>query len=184
MSMPAAPDRCFTRDEVLALPDDGTRHELVYGELLVSPAPTRAHQRIAGRLFIALHAYVEREALGEAFFSPADLSWGRSDVLVQPDLFVASDEPGRADDWAALRHFSLVVEVLSPSTARYDRFTKRRLYQEMRVPLYWVVDLEHRRVERWTIDATVPTFEYERLTWHPTGARAPLEIELERLFGT
>ncbi len=44
MGMPAATDRYYTRDEVLAFPEDGNRYELVYGELLVTPAPKFRHQ--------------------------------------------------------------------------------------------------------------------------------------------
>ncbi|MBK9978541.1 MAG: Uma2 family endonuclease [Gemmatimonadetes bacterium] len=89
MSMPAALDRYYTREEVLAFPDDGNRYELVHGELLVSPAPRTRHQRVVGRLHFALMRYVEAHSAGEVLMSPADISWGGlPDVLVQPDLFV------------------------------------------------------------------------------------------------
>ncbi|MFN8572030.1 MAG: hypothetical protein U0132_08240 [Gemmatimonadaceae bacterium] len=48
----------WTRDEVLALPEDGRRYELVDGALLVSPSPGYAHQRAVGWLFAHLYAYV------------------------------------------------------------------------------------------------------------------------------
>ena len=63
--------------------------------------------------------------------SPADISWS-DDTLVQPDVLVADLEEVRTLDWAKVKTLLLVIEVLSPSTARYDRFTKRRLYQEVR----------------------------------------------------
>jgi Uma2 family endonuclease len=184
MSMPAAVDRYYTRDEVLVLPDDGNRYELVYGELLVTPSPAVSHQLVVGRLFAALHAYVERHAVGRAFVSPADLSWGREDIIVQPDIFVLSPGDVREDRWERLRHFELFVEVLSPSTARYDRFTKRRLYQEMRVPLYWVIDIGRRRAEVWTPEATMPMYEEERVRWEPAGAGEGegFVMELAELF--
>ena len=69
------------------------------------------------------------------FSSPADISWS-DDTLVQPDLFVADLVEARTMDWARMKTLLLVVEVLSPGTARYDRFTKRRLYQEVNVPVY------------------------------------------------
>jgi Uma2 family endonuclease len=83
-----------------------------------------------------------------AFTAPADISWGR-DVLLQPDVFVVPVEQARALDWKAIRDLLLVAEVLSPSTPRPDRFTKRRRYQEARVPLYWIVDGDARQVEVW-----------------------------------
>jgi Uma2 family endonuclease len=75
------------------------------------------------------------------------------------------------------------VEVLSPSTARADRFTKRRLYQAQGVGTYWIVDADAGTVEVWTPEAAFPVGERERVTWHPTGAGEPLVIELAELFG-
>lgn len=183
MSMPAALDRYYSREEVLAFPDDGNRYELVHGELLVSPSPRWVHQTVVGNLYSVLRAYVRAHGLGQAILSPADISFGGlDDVLVQPDVFVVGADYRGAQEWDAIRTLSLVAEVLSPSTARFDRFTKRRLYQEMRVPLYWIIDGENRRAEVWTPDATTPVFESERLKWHPSGAATPLVVALTELL--
>jgi len=101
---------------------------------------------------------------------------------VQPDLFVAPLDQVRTLDWTQVKDLLLVIEVLSPSTLRYDRFTKRRLYQERRIPCYWAVDGEERWVEVWTPAAQFPTVERERLVWHPAGAREALSLELRDLF--
>jgi len=74
------------------------------------------------------------------------------------------------------------VEVLSPSTARADRFTKRRLYQEMRVPAYWLVEPDEHFVEVWTPEVALPRVERERVELLPTGAVAPLVLLLAELF--
>ena len=182
MCMPIAVDRYYTRDEVLALPDDGNRYELVYGELLVSPSPALRHQLALSRLFAALFSYVEKQGLGRVLVSPADLSWGRSDVIVQPDVFVIASSHALLNSWEELRHFHLFVEVVSPSSLRNDRFTKRRLYQAMGVPLYWVIDPVHRNAEVWTPEATTAAVEHPRLTWHAAGASEPLVVDLDKLF--
>lgn len=182
MSMPAALDRYYTREEVLAFPDDGNRYELVHGELLVSPSPRVPHQLVVGRLHARLFAYLERTNTGRVFVSPADISWGEPDLLLQPDIFVVAPVDARATQWDAMRHLSLCVEVLSPSTARHDRFTKRRLYQEQGVPLYWIIDAPAGRAEIWTPTATAPLFEDTRLTWHPAEAAEPFAIEMEWLL--
>ena len=88
-----------------------------------------------------------------AFNSPADISWGL-DVLLQPDVFVVPVEQARALEWSGIRDLMLIAEVLSASTPRHDRFTKRRRYQEAGVPLYWIVDGETRQVEVWIPPAT------------------------------
>lgn len=73
--------------------------------------------------------------------------------------------------------------MLSPSTVRHDRFTKRRLYQEQGVPLYWVIDPDARRAEVWTPEATWAVIEEKELVWEPVRGIEPLRIELEALFG-
>jgi Uma2 family endonuclease len=171
----------FTAEMVRALPEDGNRYEVVYGELLVTPAPRVGHQELVGRMYRALAAYLEREPVGHVLMSPADISWDE-ETLVQPDLFVASVEEVRTEDWARVRTLLLVVEVLSPSTVRQDRFAKRRRYQEAGVPLYWIVDRDTRSVERWTPALHCPEVMVDRLVWHPAGASTPLELELAELF--
>lgn len=116
MVMPLAPDY-FTADMVRALPDDGKRYEVVWGELLVTPSPVPMHQRVVSRLLVSLHMYCDRHGIGEVLTSPADISWGE-DILVQPDVFVIAREEAGARDWASVKTLRLVVEVLSPSTAR------------------------------------------------------------------
>jgi Uma2 family endonuclease len=105
---------------------------------------------------------------------PADISWS-SDTLVQPDLFVADSAEVRTLDWNNVKSLQLVIEVLGPTTTRYDRFTKRRLYQEVEVPVYWIVDPEDRAVEVWTPDATLPRVEREDVIWDSEGASQHLQ---------
>ena len=171
----------YTAEMLRALPDDGKRYEVVHGELLVTPAPRAWHQVVLSRLFEALTAYLRTEPLGLALTSPADISWA-PDVMVQPDLFVVPLEEARVLDWRAMRTLLLAIEVLSPTTARADRFTKRRVYQEAGVATYWVVDGEERLVDVWTPDAIAPLVERARLMWQPSGARRALMIELAELF--
>lgn len=171
----------WTADMVRALPDDGNRHEVVHGELLVTPAPGPWHEVLWGRLFIALHHYLQREPVGHLFGSRSDISWG-PETLVSPDIIVVPLEEARTLDWARMRHLLLVADVLSPASARHDRFTKRRLYQEQDVPVYWIVDGDARQVEVWTPPAQFPQIERERLIWHPPGAAQRFLLELQELF--
>ena len=171
----------FTADQVRALPDDGNRYEVVGGELLVTPSPRAWHQEIVARLLIALRGYLEHQPVGHAFHAPADISW-RPDTLVQPDVFVAAIEQARTLDWAQIRNLLLAVEVLSPSSARADRFTKRLEYQRQGVATYWIVDADAEVVEVWTPEDTAPRFERGRLVWHPAGASAPFHLALAELF--
>lgn len=157
------------------------RYETVYGELLVTPAPRWRHQEIVGRLHVALHTYVERVPAGHVVLSPADVSWG-PDTLVQPDVFVVPNEQARNFDWRDISTLLLAVEVLSPSSLRADRFTKRRLYQERGVPLYWVVDADDLSAEVWTPSDRFPRTERSELIWTPQGSSTPFVLSLGDLF--
>jgi Uma2 family endonuclease len=171
----------YTADMVRALPDDGNRYETVRGELLVTPAPRAWHQEVVSRLGDSLREYLRRERVGHLFYSPADISWG-PDTLVQPDLFVVPLEQARTLDWAKMTDLLLVAEVLSPSTRRADRFTKRLEYQRREVPVYWIVDPDEQQVEVWTPADTFSQFERDRLTWHPPGTAVGWALEFSRLF--
>jgi Uma2 family endonuclease len=171
----------YTADMARTLPEDGRRYEVVHGELLVTPTPRHVHQRTVTRLVTALSRYLEAQPIGEALVSPADISWS-AETLVQPDVFVVPLEEARTLDWQSMKTLLLAIEVLSLSTARADHFTKRRLYQEVGVPTYWIVDPDRRCVEVWTPEAAFPTVEWEAVTWRPTGADQAFTMRLEDLF--
>ena len=171
----------YTADMVRALPDDGRRYEVVHGELLVTPSPQAVHQLVVQRLSVAVSVYAERHGAGQVFTAPADISWG-PETLVQPDVFVVPLEQARTLDWREMTNLLLAVEVLSPSTARADRFTKRRLYQEVGVPTCWIVDPERRCVEVWTPAAACPAIEWASVSWHPDGAAETFTMRLEELL--
>jgi Uma2 family endonuclease len=171
----------YTADMVRALPDDGNRYETVHGELLVTPAPRAWHQELVSRLLVDLVLYLRSYRVGHLIASPADISWG-SDTLVQPDLFVVPVEQARTLEWSAMRSLLLAIEVLSPSSARADRFTKRRLYLQQGVPAYWVIDGDQHIVEVWTPESEWPSVQRERVEWRPGDAAAPFELDLRHLF--
>ena len=169
-----------TRAELLALPDDGCRHELIDGEHIVTPAPGVPHQAVLTELMLVLGPHVRAHALGQLYASPADLALGEEEVL-QPDLFVALPTTTRPTRWEEITALRLVIEIVSPSTARTDRERKRLRYQRAGVPDYWIVDPELRQVEVWHPDSTVGSVAREQLVWTaPT--HAPLVIDLSRLF--
>lgn len=171
----------WTAEMVRQLPDDGNRYEVVHGELLVTPAPRFDHQLLVSRVAVAIAKYLEREPVGLMLTAPADISWA-PDVLVQPDVFVVPRTEAASREWSRIRTLLLVVEVLSPSTARADRFTKRHRYQDAGVPLYWLVDGDEQRVEVWTPDLELPVIETRQLVWSPVGAEQVFTLALEELF--
>ena len=181
MGMPDLARR-WTREEVLALPDDGNRYELVDGELLVSPSPRPLHQYGVAAFFRRLDPYLREHRFGDLLSAPADLDL-RSGQLVQPDLFVVRTDGRRLREWTEAGIPLLTVEVLSPSTARFDRIVKRRRYQRSGVGTCWIVDLDARLVEVWTRTDASPLIVDQTLVWQPDGAVPPLTIHLPACFG-
>lgn len=171
----------YSAEMVRALPEDGNRYETVHGELLVTPAPRAWHQEVARRILVKLDRYIQTRQVGNLFYSPADISWGH-DVLVQPDLFVVDFDQARSMDWSQMQDLLLAIEVSSPTTERYDRFTKRRLYQEVGIPFYWIVDPDRKVVEVWTPESQSPAAERKCVKWKPQGAEAEFVLDLEELF--
>jgi Uma2 family endonuclease len=179
--MPQSATR-WTADMARALPDDGNRYEVVDGELLVTPAPRRLHQRAVMHLAAALHGYVRDLGIGEVLTSPADIELDPHG-MVQPDVFIEGLVGGRpARDWNSGAPLLLVVEVVSPSTARADRTIKRRRYHRAAIPEYWLVDPDSRVVERWRPGDERPEVLSESLTWRPAPEAEPLTLDLTSLF--
>jgi len=141
----------ITWQDVQQLPDDGNRYEAIEGELYVTPAPSIRHQRIAKRLMLALHRLLEEPGHGELFFAPTGVEFPATEEGVQPDLLFVSNERRAilADPWIQGPP-DLVIEILSPTTARRDRGVKRKLYERQGVSDYWIVDPEAEAVEVWT----------------------------------
>lgn len=173
-------DPITTVEEILALPDDGFRHELLDGEHVVTPAPELLHQRAVGKLFRALAAYLDGRPDLELFMSPADVVLGPK-ILVQPDLFVARVPPGdRLRKWRDVGVPVLAIEILSPGTAARDRGKKRVIYQREGVAEYWIGDLDARLVERWTPGNERPEILREKLVWRAGGE--PFELDVAAFF--
>ncbi len=138
-----------------------------------------------GRIHHALFDYLEAHpGDGEVVFSPADITWGSKKDLAQPDVFVVAADEVRDSNtsWDSIRTLLLAVEVISGSSTRYDRVTKRRLYQRRGVATYWVVDPDAGLVEVWHPDDERPEIVTETLRWHVAVEAEELVIELGDLF--
>lgn len=173
----------WTTEMLDGLPKDGNRYEIIDGELLVTPAPTRLHQEIVMSLGVALRQYAAQQpgAHASVFFVAADIARD-SHTLVQPDVLVinTASEPDHSS-WPPLKCLMLAAEVLSPSTARRDRTSKRAVYLGEGVE-YWVLDPDARAIERWLPGSLTPVVETRRLVWQPAGADRALSLQVGALF--
>ena len=182
MAMPTRLDEVTTVEELLALPEDGCRHELLDGVHVVTPAPMPPHQTVQQEFQFALYAALRGHERLAVLASPADIRFGPR-TLVQPDLFVYRKEPGhRVREWSEVGVPVLAIEFLSPTTAARDRGAKRRIYQRAGVAEYWIVDLDARLVERWRPDDIRPEILDDRLEWALPELQAPVTLDLPAIF--
>jgi len=173
----------WTYDEYARLPDDGSRYEVIDGEVLVTPAPSTTHQHILATLLIALRGYVERESLG-VVLPDVDLLFVEGQFLRPDLLFVPNAARAGITTRGVERAPGLVVEIVSPSSGSVDRVKKPRRYRDFGVPEYWVVDPEERAVWVWRFAAGATDAERVagRLAWRPEGATTELVLSMEDLF--
>ncbi len=181
MAMPA-PTFEWTLEMLHNLPEDGNRYELIDGELLVSPSPAITHQRAHRLLFFSIEQYVRQLGGYEVFSAPSAITFTERREL-QPDLLVIKLIDGRpVPTFASVRELALAVEILSPSTARNDRYKKRPVYQEQNTGEFWIIDQPAELVERWRPDDEVPEVLIDQLEWQPDPSREPLTVDLRRFF--
>ena len=110
----------LTYDDYVALPNDGKRYEILDGELFVTAAPSRNHQRVVLTLAMSLEMHVRSHNLGEVDIAPFDTILSDPNV-VQPDIiFVANDRMPSFSNRGFEGAPTLIIEALSPSTAPVD----------------------------------------------------------------
>ena len=120
------------------------------------------------------------EEFAQVFVSRGDVIWGPEEY-VQPDLFVVP-RGEVTGNWRDCQHLLLAVEVISPSSARGDRFKKRSLYQRRGVGTYWIVDADAQLVEVWHPQDERPEIVTDVLGWRVTPDAPELRIDLPQLF--
>lgn len=142
----AVVDPRYVYEDLLTMPDDGRRYEIVEGDLLVSPSPNRRHQRIVKSLVVFLSG-LEAAGLGEVYPAPFDVVLDRYTVFEPDVIFIRTERLGIVTDRNVSGAPDLVVEVLSDSTRDVDLGRKLRAYGRHGVPGYWVVDPDANRVQ-------------------------------------
>jgi Uma2 family endonuclease len=141
----------LTYEDYLAMPDDGRRYEILDGEVAVTAAPVTLHQVIVGNLYSVLRDHVRGRRLGEVFFAPLTVVLANTTV-VEPDLvYIDNERAGQVGERGITGPPSLLIEVLSPSTAGTDRGPKFQLYARYSVPCYWIVDTDARALEAYEL---------------------------------
>lgn len=141
--------KTYTLEEFWELPDppDRSKLELIAGVLFMSPPPEQTHDYVAKRLNRILTLYLEKIGDKGSLLIPRAAIWTSKRTYLEPDLFYVSAElearlnPKRRDT------ADLVIEVISPGSAMYDRNTKAETYGALGVRELWLIDEAAQTVE-------------------------------------
>lgn len=175
MTLPA--EKRYTYGDLLAW-DDSVRYELYDGQPVALASPSNVHQEVCMELSRQLANYLvgknckvypapfDVRLFEEEGDGPEDVS-----VVVQPDISVICDKR-KTDGHGCKGAPDMVIEVLSSSTARYDRIVKFDLYQQAGVREYWIVDPEARVASVYTLEEG----QYHAAVAYPAGFTVPVEV--------
>lgn len=189
MSSPK-PDRKYTYDDYLHWPDE-ERWEIINGVPYdMSPAPSTEHQTISTQLLGQLITFAANKPC-RVFHAPFDVRLPRGnekdeeiDTVVQPDICVICD-PARLDTRGCKGAPDLVVEIISPATAKKDLAEKFNLYEKSGVKEYWVVFPKDQVINVYHLnEASVydKTGSFSAADTLPCELFPGLEIDLARVF--
>ncbi len=113
----------------------------------MSPSPRYRHQRIIGNIFFSIEQHLRKHPVGQVTISPSDVELSAADVY-EPDIyFIAQERLGIITEQGVSGAPDLVVEVLSPSTAKLDLGPKREVYAAAGVKEMWLVDMHRGKID-------------------------------------
>jgi len=121
--------------------DDDKRRELIDGIPYLMAGPNRRHQELSANLNDQFRAFLKGKSC-KVYYAPFDVRLNagtRDDIVVQPDLIIVCDH-SMLDDASCKGAPDMIIEILSPSTANYDKTTKFETYLKAGIKEYWIVD--------------------------------------------
>jgi Uma2 family endonuclease len=172
---------------------DDKRRELINGFIHLMSAPMRMHARVSQKAYKAIDRFIEmNKGKCHIYYAPFDVRFPSNNEtadnkiynVVQPDICVICDL-SKLDDKGCIGAPDLIVEVLSPSTLKYDWHYKFNLYESGGVREYWIVDPKAKLVNAFILQ---PDGNYDLGTVYDCTQKAPvhifkgLEIDLNELF--
>jgi len=138
--MPFPQERIYTIDDIYNLPE-GTRAELVDGQIYYMEPPTRTHQKISGFLHATIYNNIRsNNAKCEVYAAPFAVSLNRDDMnYFEPDISVIC-APDKLDNRGCNGAPDWIVKIVSTSTSSHDYITKLSKYKTAGVREYWIVN--------------------------------------------
>ena len=125
--------------------------QLIDGEVIIAMPSIPKHQDVVREILVLL-TLIARKIGGKAFDSPIEVYLDENNVFEPDVLYLTVDSQCTIGEKRLTGAPELVVEVLSPSTAKYDRQQKYQAYEKHGVNEYWIVDPVHETIEVWTLN--------------------------------
>jgi len=178
--MALAQNRIYTLEDIYALPE-GTRAELIDGQIYYMAPPSRKHQRITGELFRKISDYItDNRGACEVNIAPFAVFLNANDRnYVEPDLSVVCD-PNKLNDRGCVGAPDWIIEIVSPASRRMDYGTKLFKYRSAGVREYWIADPDKDRVMIYNFEADTVD-EYAFTDDIPAGIYPGFYINLSKL---
>lgn len=138
--MPLPKETVYTIDDIYNLPE-GTRAELIDGQIYYMAPPSTSHQRILSFLHLEIGNHIRNnKGSCEIFLAPFAVFLNEDDTnYVEPDISVICD-PSKTTDRGCQGAPDWIIEIVSPGSKRMDYYTKLTLYRAAGVREYWIVD--------------------------------------------
>ncbi|MCB0609007.1 MAG: Uma2 family endonuclease [Lewinellaceae bacterium] len=139
----------------MEIPEGDTAiYELIHGEIVKRASPNTPHQRVSLKLIRYLDPFIESNHLGELFHAPYDVYFDEENAGIQPDLLFVSNERRHIikENNGIVGVPDLIVEIISKGTMDKDRVLKKDLYEQFRVPEYWIADPRNCSIEVYRLE--------------------------------
>ncbi len=146
MTSAIAQKKFYTINDIYTLPD-GTRAEIVDGQIYYMAPPSRKHQDIAGELFGLIREYIKsKNGSCRPYVAPFAVFLNKDDKnYVEPDISVICD-PSKLHDKGCIGAPDWIIEIISPGSRQMDYYTKLFKYRTAGIREYWIVDPEKNRI--------------------------------------
>lgn len=118
---------------------EGTNCQIIKNKLTMSPAPLDNHQEVLLSIATKIFIFLEKQQAGVVRISPYDVHFDQENIY-QPDIFYVAKENLHKIKGHFYGAPDLIIEVLSPSNANYDKVDKKEIYEKYAVKEYFIVE--------------------------------------------
>jgi len=180
------PVPAITRHDYAEMPEGPPYYQVIEGELVMWPGPDTSHQSAAGSIYWLIRQFLEKHPVGYVFVAPLDVFLTEVNVY-QPDvIFISKKRRSIIKKRGIEGAPELVVEVLSPGTARLDKGSKRKVYARTGVRELWLVEPAAKLIHVYYLfrDAELPVATYDEQAVFKSPLLPGLRIKAASIFAS